>query len=102
MNGTNYDDNDLKKLSIQECATKYGVSQSAIIKARNRRGIFSKKVKILITTPYQKRIVNSIQECANALELSRQSIKKALKGKRVATLEELEIKVEVYEHVENK
>ena len=102
MNGTYYKVEDLKNLSIQECAEKYGVSPQAVLRAKNRRGIYSKKIKILITTPYEQRVAKSIQECANMLELSRASILKALKGQRVATLENLEIKVEVYINGEEK
>ncbi len=102
MNGTPYDNNDFKTLTIDQIAQKYGVSRSAVIKAMNRRKIFTQKKKILITTPYEQRVVNSIQECADILEMSRDSIKKALKGQRVPTLDNLEIKVEVIENGEKE
>ena len=102
MNGTPYDNNDFKTLTIDQIAQKYGVSRSAVIKAMNRRKIFTQKKKILITTPYEQRVVSSIQECADILEMSRDSIKKALKGQRVPTLDNLEIKVEVIENGEKE
>ena len=88
--------------TIDQVAEQYGVSRKNIIKAMNRRKIFTQKKRILMTTPYEQRVFNSIQDCANALEMSRDSIKRALNGKRVATLEELEIKVEVYDNGEQE
>lgn len=104
---TNYEEKDLisiknKELTIEQVAEKYGVSCNSVIKAMNRRKIFTQKKRILITTPYQQRIVNSIQECADILEMSRDSIKRALKGERVPTLDNLEIKVEVYDNGKEK
>ena len=90
------------KATIDQVAQKYGVSRVAIIEAMSKRKIFVKKKRILITTPYEQRVVGSIQECAKVLEMSRESIVKALKGQRVATLEALEIKVEVYNNGETE
>lgn len=90
------------KTTIEQVAQKYNVSTQSVIKAMNRRKIFTQKKRILITTPYEQRVANSIQECADILEMSRDSIKRALKGERVPTLDNLEIKVEVYEDGEKE
>ena len=95
-----YLDDDLESVangtkSITEVAWQYNVSVIALKRAMNRRGYYLRKKKIKITTPYKTYVVDGIQECANTLKLSTQSIKNALKGKRVKTLEELNIKIEL-------
>lgn len=85
-----------KETTIEEVATKYKVSKHSIVLAMNKRGIYTQKKTILIKSPFGNRIVNSIQECADELKISRDSVKRALRGKRVALLEELNIKLEVY------
>ena len=85
-----------KEATIDEIASKYNVSKHSIILAMNKRGIYTQKKSILIKSPFGKRIVSSIQDCADELKISRDSVKRALKGKRVALLEELNIELEVY------
>lgn len=84
-----------KQKTIKEVADDYGVTQSAVLRILNMRGYHVRKRKIRIKTPYKTVVVGSVQECAETLKLSTQSVRNALKGKRVKTLEDLGIKLEV-------
>ena len=84
-----------KTMTIKQVADKYGVSQTAVLRILNIRGYHIRKRKIIIRTPYNSAVVGSVQECAETLNLSTQSIRNALHGKRVKTLEDLGIKLEV-------
>ena len=84
-----------KELTIKEVAIKYGVSQNAVLRILNMRGYHVRKRKIKIKTPYKTVVVGSVQECAETLKLSTQSVRNALNGKRVKTLDDLGIKLEV-------
>ena len=84
-----------KETTIKAVAEKYGVSQNAVLRILNMRGYHLRKQKIKIKTPYKTVVVGSIQECAETLKLSTQSIRNALKGQRIKTLEDLHITVEV-------
>lgn len=84
-----------KQKTIKQVAEEYGVSQNSLLRILNMRGYHLRKRKIRIRTPYKTVVVGSIQECAETLKLSTQSIRNALKGQRVKTLEDLHITVEV-------
>ena len=84
--------------SLQEVALKYGVSVKAIQMALNRRGIYLRKQIIIIHTPYGAKKCVGIREVADELNLSQWSVKQALKGNRVKTLNDLDIKLEVIRH----
>ena len=95
-----YQEEDLKAIAkgladIDDVAKRYGVSRDTLRRNLNRRGYHLHKVKIKITTPYNKVVVGSIQECAETLKLSRSAISNALKGKSVQVLNELDIRLEV-------
>lgn len=81
--------------SLQDVALKYGVSVKAIQMAVNRYGIYLKKRIIIIYTPYGAKKCIGIREVADELNLSQWTIKQALKGKKIKTLEDLDIKLEV-------
>lgn len=81
--------------SLQDVALKYGVSVKAIQMAVNRCGIYLKKRIIIIYTPYGAKKCIGIREVADELNLSQWTIKQALKGKKIKTLEDLDIKLEV-------
>lgn len=85
-----------KQKTIKQVAEDYGVSQNAVIRCLNRRGYHTRKRRIKITTPYKTVVVGSIQECADTLKLSVVTINKALRGIRIKTLEDLNVKLEVY------
>lgn len=84
-----------KEITVGEMAIKYGVSQSRIRQALNERGYhINKRIKII--SPYKTVIVQDKQKCAEELNVSRGTIVRALKGIRVPTLDDLNIKL-VYE-----
>lgn len=96
-----YDNEDFDKIkrkeaTIEEIANKYNVSKHSIILAMNKRGVFTQKKSVLIKSPFGNRVARSIQDCADELKISRDSVKRALKGERVAILEALNIELEVY------
>jgi len=80
---------------ISDVAKQYGVSKDTLRRCLNRRGYHLRKIKIRIIAPYNRKVVGSIQECAETLKLSRSAISNALKGKSVQVLDELGIKLEV-------
>lgn len=83
------------KITFEELKTKYGVSSSTLYKALNRRKIYSRKTRIIITSPHgQPKIVDSITEMCEELGISMPTAYRALSGKKVSILEELGIKVE--------
>lgn len=84
-----------KEKTLKEVALKYGVTQSALRRCLNRHNYHSRKVKIIIRTPYNSAMVGSVQECAETLKLSRSTIYNALNGKPIKTLDDLGIKLEV-------
>lgn len=84
-----------KEKTVKEVADKYGVSQNALIRCLNRRKYYIRKMRIKIKTPYKTTVVDSLQECADTLHLSKETIRQAIKGKRIKTLEDLNIKLEV-------
>lgn len=84
-----------KEKTLKEVAGKYGVSQNSLIRCLNRRKYYLRKMRIKIKTPYKTTIVDSVQECADTLHLSKETIRQALKGKKIKTLEELNVKLEV-------
>lgn len=81
--------------TIDDMAKHYGVSRDTLRRNLNRRGYHIRKVKIRIITPYNRVVVSSIQECADTLKLSTETISQALRGKRIEVLEEMSIKLEV-------
>lgn len=83
--------------TIKDVALKYGVSVKALQMAINRSGIYLKKKIVIIHTPYGAKKCIGIREVANELNLSQWTIKRALKGERVKTLEDLDIMLEVVE-----
>ena len=92
-----YEYEDLANLSVEELCEKYNVSEKTIKMALYRNG-FRKHRAIKIISPYHEPvIVADKQKCAEELRLSQKTIDKALKGKRVPILEELNIKVEYAE-----
>ena len=96
-----YENDDFEKIkrkeaTIEEIANKYNVTKHSIVLAMNKRGIYTQKKAILIKAPYGNKVVKSIQDCAYELKISRDSVKRALKGERVVILEELNIVLEVY------
>ena len=84
-----------KEKNLDDVAKKYGVSRANLVRRLNRQGYHIRRRKIKIVTPYKTVVVNSIQECADTLKLSTTTIKLALKGQRIKTLEELNIHLEV-------
>lgn len=84
--------------TIEDVAQKYGVSKKALQMAINRSGIYLKKKTIIIHTPYGAKKCLGIREVANELNLSQWTIKRALKGYRVKTLEDLDIMLEVVDN----
>lgn len=97
-----YDDKDFEKVvkgkaTINEMSEFYGVSREAFILAMNRKGYYSKKTKLRITTPHKTKVVYSFSACAYELKVSEQTIRNYIKGKRVKLFEDMNIKVEVVE-----
>lgn len=97
-----YNDKDFEKVAkgkakIEDMCEFYNVSHNVFLKAMNRKGYYLKKTKLKITSPSKIKVVHSFSACANELKVSEQTIRNYLKGKRVKTFEELEIKVEVVE-----
>jgi len=94
---TKYDLLDLETMSVDELCEKYGVSKATIKKALYRNG-FRKHKKIKITSPYsEETYVADIQKCADELKVSRETVYRALRGEKVPTLDDLNIKVEYVE-----
>lgn len=85
--------------SLKEVALKYGVSRKTLLTALNRYGVYLNKKTIIIHSPYGAKKCVGIKEVAKELKLSQWSIKQALKGKRIKTLEDLDIKLEVVNDV---
>lgn len=81
-----------KEITVNEVAKKYGVSPNRIRQAMIDRGYHINK-RIKIVSPYKTIICQDKQKCADELNVSRQTIINALKGKRVSAFEELGIKV---------
>ena len=92
-----YEQEDLENLSVEELCKKYGSTEQAIKKAMYRNG-YRKHRAIKIVSPYKEPvIVADKQKCAEQLRLSRRSVDRALKGERVAILDDLNIKLEYAE-----
>ena len=92
-----YDINDFEKIvkketTVREIANKYGVSQARIRQAMIERGFHINK-KIKIVSPYKTIVVQDKSKCAEELNVSRQTVIRALKGISVPTLEQLGIKI---------
>ena len=83
------------KASVEEMCENYDVSRQVFVNAMNRHGYYCKKTKLKIITPHKIKIVYSYSACANELKVSEQTIRNYLKGKRVKTFEDLDIKIEV-------
>ena len=83
------------KASVEEMSELYCVSREAFIRAMNKKGYYLNKTKIKIISPNKTKIVYSYSACADELKVSIETIRNALKGKRVKTFEDLGIKVEV-------
>jgi len=83
------------KVTADEMAQKYGVSKKTFIRAMNSNGYYLKKIKFKITSPYKTKYVHSYFDCANELNVSVETIRRAVKGKKIKIFEELGIKVEV-------
>ena len=95
-----YNDKDFEKVAkgkatIDEMSEFYGVSHEAFVIAMNRKGYYSRKIKIKITSPQKTKIANSISACAYELKVSERTIRNYLKGTKVKLFEELGIKLEV-------
>ena len=92
-----YDLDDFEKVitkekTIGEIAHKYGVSPNRIRQAMIERGYrLNKRIKII--SPYKVIVVQDKQKCADELNVSRQTVVRALKGIRVPTLDDLGIKI---------
>ena len=85
------------KSAIEDMCEYYGVSRKLFIQAMNRKGYYLKKTTLRIISPNKTKIVHSFSACADELGVSEQTIKNAIKGKRVKLFEELGIKVEIVE-----
>lgn len=82
------------ELTIEHLAYRYNTSPQAIKKALYRIG-YRKHKQIKIISPYKTIYVADMQKCAEELNMSVSSVKRALQGKAVPTLDELGIKLEV-------
>ena len=96
-----YDDDDLLDIvsgnkTKEQVAEKYNTKISVINRAMSRRGLWVRKKRIEIITPYGNKVCNSITETANELGLSHESIRRALRGLPVKMLTEMEIIVRYY------
>ena len=94
-----YDKEDLLlvaqgKATPKEMCDKYNVPYQTFMCALNRSGLYIKKHKLKIITPYGNKIVYSFRACADELNCSEQTIRNYLKGKKIKLFEELEIKIE--------
>jgi hypothetical protein len=102
-----YKENDLikvikKQATVMEMAHKYGSSYQAIKKALYRYGYRCHK-RIKISSPYKKDVyVDDIQKCADELKVGRTTIIRALKGESVPMFDELNIKVEYVEEIDDE
>ena len=97
-----YNDKDFErvvsgKASVNEMCEYYGVDRKNFIKAMNRKGYYLKKTTLKIISPNKTKIVKSFSACAYELKVSEQTIRNAIKGKRVKLFEDLDIKIEVVE-----
>ena len=82
------------ELTIEHLAYRYNTSPQAIKKALYRIG-YRKHKQIKIISPYKTIYVADMQKCAEELNMSVSSVKRALKGKPVPTLDDLGIRLEV-------
>lgn len=83
--------------SLQDVADLYGTTKQAVKKALYRYG-YRVRRSIKIISPYKETIyVADKQKCAEELRVSARTISKALKGERVAILDDLNIRVEYAE-----
>ena len=99
MRYTRYDWRDFvairdKKTTIDNVAKKYGVSRRAIVCAMSQAKIRARKTAVVMITPYQTKTFSSTNECAKAIGVSQPTVMKAVRGKRVPLLEQLEITIE--------
>lgn len=97
-----YNEKDFEKVvkgkaTTDDLCKKYGVSYHTLMMAMSRKKFYLKKKKIKITSPYKTKIVHSCSECANELQVSIETIRNALKGKRIKCFEEMNVKIEVVE-----
>lgn len=95
-----YDIKDFEKIvsgevEIEEVTKKYNVSQSRLQRVMNYYGFYVHKTKFKITTPHKTKVVYSYLSCASELNVSVETIRKAVKGERIKVFEEMGIKVEV-------
>ena len=97
-----YDVYDLETLSVAELCVKYNATPNAIRRMKSYHQIYERKIRIRIITPYRIIVVKSIQECCETLELSRTTIKRALKGEKVPILVEMGITLEVLNNGEKE
>jgi len=81
-----------KELTVKDVAIKYSVSENRIRQAMIERGYHINK-RIKIVSPYKTIYCQDKQKCADELNVSRQTIINALKGKRIPMFEELGIQV---------
>ena len=95
-----YDLNDFERVAneeatIEEMANKYDVSTRTFIRSMNKNGYYVKKIKFRITSPHKTKTVYSYSSCASELNVSIETIRQAVKGKRIKLFEDMGIKVEV-------
>ena len=91
-----YNEDDLQKLSngeldIKEVCEKYGRNERQVKDVMRYRGLKVPSRLIKIETPYQVKIVSSVEEASDTLKVSDTTVRQALNGKRIKLFEELEI-----------
>lgn len=84
-----------REKTFTEIALKYGTTIFSVRRSFNRRGYHLRNKKYHIKSPHKNTTCYSINDVANQLHLSRGTIMRAIKGYKIATLERLNIKLEV-------
>lgn len=98
-----YSDDDFLPVVVgekttEQLAKELGVSVNAIRKAMQQRGIYLKKKRIKIITPYMTKVCNSKTEVAQELKISTTMVGMILKGyDKCEIVNQLNIKLEVIE-----
>lgn len=95
-----YDFKDFEKVidgnvTLDELVKKYGVSRKTIIRTMNNNGFYLNKTKIKIISPYKTKIVYSWSSCASELNVSVETVRQAIRGKKIKLFEKMGIRLEV-------